>query len=137
MAHIRAMCQVRETTTNEEIFGEYLRGSRTIRWRIRKEREKKENRKEKEERKSKEKEKKKQCMGKKKKEWHFPQRSPANRQSNSSEQETKLVYAIRATRGYRNLNFSSKFQKVGVFSYIGSSLFKSCKWPCGSAQTRD
>ena len=33
---------------------------------------------------------------------------------NSSEQKTKLVYAIRATHGYRNPNFSSKFQKVGV-----------------------
>ena len=33
---------------------------------------------------------------------------------NSSEQEAKLVYAIRATHGYRNPNFSSKFQKVGV-----------------------
>ena len=30
------------------------------------------------------------------------------------EQEAKLVYAIRVTRGYRNPNFSSKFQKVGV-----------------------
>ena len=28
--------------------------------------------------------------------------------------ELKLVYAIRVTCGYRNLNFSSKFQKVGV-----------------------
>ena len=52
---------------------------------------------------------------------------------NSSDQETKLVYVIQATRGYRNPNFSSKFQKVGVFSYTGFSLFKSCKWPCGSA----
>ena len=33
---------------------------------------------------------------------------------NSLEQETKLVYAIRATRGYRNPNFSSKFQKVEI-----------------------
>ena len=33
---------------------------------------------------------------------------------NSLEQETKLVYAIRATHGYRNPNFSSKFQKVGI-----------------------
>ena len=33
---------------------------------------------------------------------------------NSSKQETKLVYAIRATRGYQNPNFLSKFQKVGV-----------------------
>ena len=24
-----------------------------------------------------------------------------------------------------------------VFSYVGSSLFKSCKWPFGSAQTWD
>ena len=30
---------------------------------------------------------------------------------NSSGQEAKLVYAIRATSGYRNPNFSSKFQK--------------------------
>ena len=33
---------------------------------------------------------------------------------NSSKQEAKLVYAIRATSGYRNPNFSSKFQNVGV-----------------------
>ena len=33
---------------------------------------------------------------------------------NSLEQEAKLVYAIRATRGYRNSNFSLKFQRVGV-----------------------
>ena len=33
---------------------------------------------------------------------------------NSSEQEAKLVYAITAMRGYRNPNFSSKFQKVRV-----------------------
>ena len=33
---------------------------------------------------------------------------------NSSEQEAMLVYTIRATQGYRNPNFSSKFQKVGV-----------------------
>ena len=56
---------------------------------------------------------------------------------NSSEQEAKLVYVIRPTRGYRNSNFSSKFQEVGVFSYTGSSLFKSRKWSCGLAQTRD
>ena len=51
--------------------------------------------------------------------------------------ELKLVHATRATHGYRNQNFSSKLQEVGVFSYIGSSLFKSRKWPCSSAQTRD
>ena len=33
---------------------------------------------------------------------------------NSSEQEVKLVYAITAMHGYRNPNFSSKFQKVMV-----------------------
>ena len=33
---------------------------------------------------------------------------------NSSEKEAKLVYAIRATRGYRNPIFFSKFQKVGI-----------------------
>ena len=37
---------------------------------------------------------------------------------NSSEQDAKLVYAIRATRGYRNPNFSSKFQKIGVSSIL-------------------
>ena len=51
--------------------------------------------------------------------------------------ELKLVRATRATHGYRNQNFSSKLQEVGVFSYTASSLFKSCKWPGGSAQTRD
>ena len=53
----------------------YVRGKRTIWWRIRKRK-----RKEKEERKSKEEE-KKQCVGKKKRERHFPSRSPTNRQS--------------------------------------------------------
>ena len=33
---------------------------------------------------------------------------------NSSKQEAKLVYAIKATRGYQNPNFSLKFQKVEV-----------------------
>ena len=33
---------------------------------------------------------------------------------NSLEQEANLVYAIRATRGYRNPNFLSKLQKVRV-----------------------
>ena len=56
---------------------------------------------------------------------------------NASGQETKLVHVMKATRGYRNPSFSSKLQKVGVFSYTGSSLFKSCKWSCGLAQTRD
>ena len=51
--------------------------------------------------------------------------------------ELKLVHATRATCGYRNPNFSSKLQEVGVFSYIGSSLFKSYKWSCGSAQTQN
>ena len=52
---------------------------------------------------------------------------------NALGQETKLVHATRATRGYQNPSFSSKLQEVGVFSYTGSSLFKSCKWQCGSA----
>ena len=51
--------------------------------------------------------------------------------------ELKLVHATRATRVYRNPNFSSKLQEVGVFSYTNSSLFKSSKWPYGSAQTWD
>ena len=37
---------------------------------------------------------------------------------NSSKQETKLVHAIRATCGYRNPNFLSKFQKVRVSSTL-------------------
>ena len=40
---------------------------------------------------------------------------------NSSEQEAKLVYVIRAMCGYRNPNFSSKFQKVGVFPTLDIS----------------
>ena len=44
---------------------------------------------------------------------------------NSSGQETKLVHATRATRGYRNPSFSSKLQEVGVFSYTGSSLLRA------------
>ena len=56
---------------------------------------------------------------------------------NVSGQETKLVHATRATREYRNPSFSSKLQEIGVFSYTGSSLFKSRKWPCGLAQTHD
>ena len=51
--------------------------------------------------------------------------------------ELKLVHAMRATHGYRNLSFSWKFQEVGVFSYTSSSLFKSHKWLGSSAQTRD
>ena len=51
--------------------------------------------------------------------------------------ELKLVHATRAMGGYQNLSFSSKLQEVGVFSYISSSLFKSRKWSCGSAQTWD
>ena len=39
----------------------------------------------------------------------------------------KLVIATRATRGYRNPNFLSKLQEVRVFSFTGSSLFKSHK----------
>ena len=51
--------------------------------------------------------------------------------------ELKLVHATRAAHGYRNPKFSSKLQEVGVFSYTSSSLFKSRKWPCDSAQTQD
>ena len=39
--------------------------------------------------------------------------------------ELKFVQATRATRGYQNSNFSLKLQEEGVFSYTGSSLFKS------------
>ena len=41
---------------------------------------------------------------------------------NSLEKDAKLVYAIRVTRGYRNPNFSSKFQKVGVSTLVISCL---------------
>ena len=44
---------------------------------------------------------------------------------NSSEQDAKLVYAIRATRGYRNPNFSSKFQKIGVSSILVISCLEA------------
>ena len=56
---------------------------------------------------------------------------------NASGQEKKLVHVTRVTCGYRNPNFWSKLQEVGVFSYTGSSLFMTRKWPCGSTQTRD
>ena len=41
---------------------------------------------------------------------------------NSLEQEAKFVNAIKPTLGYRNMNFFSKFQKVGV----SPTLVNSC-----------
>ena len=52
--------------------------------------------------------------GKKKEICGSPQDLQLTSDRNSSEQKAKLVYAIRVTHGYRNPNFSSKFQKVGV-----------------------
>ena len=49
--------------------------------------------------------------------------------------ELKLVHVTRATCGYRNPNFASKLQEVGVFFYIGSFSLKGRKWPYGIAPT--
>ena len=46
--------------------------------------------------------------------------------------ELKLVYTTRATCGYRDPNFSSKLQEVGVFSYIGFFSLKGRKWSYGT-----
>ena len=51
------------------------------------------------------------------------------RQSWSTQRELHVGTEIRV--------FLSKLQEVGVFSYIGSSLFKSRKWLCDLAQTQD
>ena len=59
------------------------------------------------------------------------------RQSELNSPRTKVGPHKESTRGCQNQIFSLKFQEVGVFSYNGSSLFKSRKWPCDSAQTRD
>ena len=92
--------------------------------------EEKEKKKKKKERKIKENEEKPKRKKKKIKSWG---REGKRRFSQCSDdrisivRELKLVHVTRATRGYRNLNISSKLQEVGVFSYIGSSLFKSRK----------
>ena len=47
--------------------------------------------------------------------------------------ELKLVHKTRATYGYRNPNFLSKLQEVGVLSYTGSFSLKGRKWLYGTA----
>ena len=46
-----------------------------------------------------------------------------------------MVHATKSTCGYRNPNFSSKLQEVGVFSYTGSFSLKGRKWLYGIAST--
>ena len=64
--------------------------------------------------------KKKTVRGKKRKrEREKDKIFPMFRRSELDNPRTKVGPAMRATRGYRNPNFSSKLQEVGVFSYIG------------------
>ena len=140
------MCQV-NNEREINILGEEEDqiGRDPIRWRRRrkeKEKEKKEERQEKEKEKEKQKggrvresERKKRRREEKKRKGNNTSLRDFRRTDgrNASGQETKLVHTTRAMHGYRNPSFSSKLQEVGVFSYTGSFLFKSRKWPCGSA----
>ena len=65
-------------------------------------------------------------MGKRKKEKGESERgfSWCSDSRSSIVLELKLVHTTRATCGYRNPNFSSKLQEVGVFSYTGSFSLK-------------
>ena len=146
------MCQV-NNERERNILGEeeYQIGREPIRWRRRRKekRERKERgKKEKEKGKERKNKKEEECVrvrgkrdgGRKKKtkrERHFPSRSPTNQRSKCVGKGDKV--------GSRNESYAwvpettgfVAFQKVEVFSYTGSSLFKSRKWPCGSAQTQD
>ena len=120
---------------NSRVRGSFLslEGNQTIRWeKKRKEKEEGKKREKKKKRKEMGKGKQKEKMRKKNKKWrtesHAWRRGERKQKRNdtslhdllqtggrnASGKETKLFHATRATRGYRNSNFSSKFQKVGV-----------------------
>ena len=62
-----------------------------------------------------------QAVGERKRKWERGKKkiSRCSDDRSSIVQELKLVHTKRAMRGYQNLNFSSKLQEVGVFSYTG------------------
>ena len=73
--------------------------------------------------------------GEKKKEQHFPSLSPVNRWSKRIGARDKVGPRDESYTWVPETVGFVTFQKVGVFSYIGSFSLKGCKWPYGTAPT--
>ena len=62
---------------------------------------------------------------------------PVLRQSELDSSRTKIGLCNESYTWVSKSEFFVEAPRGRVFSYTGSSLFKSHKWPCGSAQTCD